>query len=83
MGGFAYRFMIYSRKEAYEGLSNEHNLGVVGQTVMNLLSVVPMLRNHIFFFANFYTSLPLMYTLDKQGKTDWEKLASCQPGKML
>lgn len=67
LAGFAYRFIIYSGKEANEGLSNEHNLGVVGQTVMNLLSVVPRQRNHIVYFDNYYTSLPLMYTLAKQG----------------
>lgn len=32
LAGFAYRFIIYSGKGANEGLSNEHNLGVVGQT---------------------------------------------------
>ncbi|CAH2098140.1 unnamed protein product [Euphydryas editha] len=41
LSGFAYRFIIYSGKEANEGSSNNQNLGVVGQTVMNLLSVVP------------------------------------------
>lgn len=66
LGGFAYRFIIYSGKEANEGSSNNQNLGVVGQTVMNLLSVVPRQRNHIVYFDNYYTSLPLML-FAKQG----------------
>ncbi|CAK1593285.1 unnamed protein product [Parnassius mnemosyne] len=67
LSGFAYRFIIYSGKEANEGSSNSQNLGVVGQTVMNLLSVVPRQRNHIVYFDNYYTSLPLMCILAKQG----------------
>ncbi|CAK1578837.1 unnamed protein product [Parnassius mnemosyne] len=67
LSGFAYRFIIYSGKEANEGSSNSQNLGVVGQTVMNFLSVVPKQRNHIVYFDNYYTSLPLMCILAKQG----------------
>ena len=67
LGDFAYRFIIYSGKEANEGSSNNQNLGVVGQTVMNLLSVIPRQRNYIVHFDHYYTSLPLMCILVKQG----------------
>lgn len=65
--GYAYKFQIYAGKEAEDRLPNEPYVGVVGQTVLNLLRVVPRQRNHIVYFDNFYTSLPLMWVLAKEG----------------
>lgn len=65
--GYAYKFIIYSGKETNDRVENEQGVGVVGQTVLNLLRVVPRHRNHIVYFDNYYTSLPLMYQLAKEG----------------
>ncbi|XP_026316625.1 piggyBac transposable element-derived protein 4-like [Hyposmocoma kahamanoa] len=65
--GYAYRFQIYAGKEVDDRLPNEPDVGVVGQTVLKLLRMVPRHRNHIVYFDNYYTSLPLMYTLAKEG----------------
>lgn len=65
--GFAYRFHIYAGKEPDDRLPNEPDVGVVGQAVLKLLRVVPRQKNHIVYFDNYYTSLPLMYVLAKEG----------------
>lgn len=65
--GYAYRFQIYAGKEVDDRLPNEPDVGVVGQTVLKLLRMVPRHRNHIVYSDNYYTSLPLMYTLAKEG----------------
>lgn len=65
--GYAYKFIIYSGKEKDDRLADEPDLGVVAQTVLKLIRVVPRQRNHIVYFDNYYTSIPLMHFLAKQG----------------
>ncbi|CAG4958731.1 unnamed protein product [Colias eurytheme] len=60
------KFKLFG-KEADDRLPNEPYVGVVGQTVLNLLRIVPRQQNHIVYFDNFYTSLPLMCVLAKEG----------------
>ncbi|XP_045505807.1 piggyBac transposable element-derived protein 3-like [Colias croceus] len=66
--GYSYNFIIYAGKDKDdERLPSEPEIGVVGQTVMRLLRVVPKQKNHIVYFDNYYTSLPLMYHLATEG----------------
>lgn len=66
---YSYNFIIYAGKDKDdERLPSEPEIGVVGQTVMRLLRVVPKQKNHIVYFDNYYTSLPLMYHLATEGR---------------
>lgn len=65
--GYAYRFEIYSGQEKKDRPVGEPELGVTNNMVLRLARVIPRMRNHIVFFDNFYTSLPLVYHLAKQG----------------
>lgn len=48
-------------------LENETDVGTVGNVVIKLARAIPRRMNHIVYFDNFYTSLPLMYYMAKQG----------------
>ncbi|CAG4954515.1 unnamed protein product [Colias eurytheme] len=65
--GYAYKFIIYSGKDNEPMLENETDVGTVGNVVIKLSRAIPRTMNHIVYFDNFYTSLPLMYYLAKQG----------------
>nr|XP_026487574.1 piggyBac transposable element-derived protein 1-like [Vanessa tameamea] len=65
--GYTYQFQVYAGKETTDRLPNEPEVGVVGETVLKLLRVIPRHQNHIVYFDNYYTSLPIMYTLAKEG----------------
>lgn len=66
--GYAYRFEIYSGQDSKKDKpADEPDLGVTNNVVLRLARVIPRMRNHIVFFDNFYTSLPLVYYLAKQG----------------
>ncbi|CAH2102653.1 unnamed protein product [Euphydryas editha] len=72
--GYAYRFEVYSGQEDKRSrLSScpeyvdEPDLGVTNNVVLRLARIIPRMRNHIVFFDNFYTSLPLIYYSSKQG----------------
>lgn len=63
---YAYRFLIYSGKET-ERLPDEPDLGPTAQTVIILSRIIPRRQNHIVYFDNFYTSIPLMIYMAQQG----------------
>lgn len=65
--GYAYKFIIYSGKDSEPMLENETDVGTVGNVVIKLARAIPRRMNHIVYFDNFYTSLPLMYYMAKQG----------------
>ncbi|CAF4946857.1 unnamed protein product [Pieris macdunnoughi] len=65
--GYAYKFIIYAGKENEERPPDEPDIGVVAQTVMKILRVVSRQRNHIVYFDNYYTSIPLLHFLKTQG----------------
>ncbi|CAK1596317.1 unnamed protein product [Parnassius mnemosyne] len=66
--GYAYRFEVYSvQEDKRDRQADEPDLGVTSNVVLRLARVVPRMVNHIIFFDNFYTSLPLMFHLAKQG----------------
>ncbi|CAG4960851.1 unnamed protein product [Colias eurytheme] len=56
---------LYSGKDNEPMLENETI--IVGNVVIKLSRAIPRRMNHIVYFDNFYTSLPLMYYLAKQG----------------
>ncbi|GBN90632.1 hypothetical protein AVEN_104711-1 [Araneus ventricosus] len=64
---YAHKFEIYSGQENLEKVPGEPDLGATGNVVVRLLRGVPRMINHIIYFDNFYTSLPLVYFLAKQG----------------
>lgn len=66
--GYAYRFEVYSGQEENKDKPvNEPDLGVTNNVVIRLARAIPRMNNHIIFFDNFYTSLPLVHYLNKQG----------------
>ncbi|CAK1590101.1 unnamed protein product [Parnassius mnemosyne] len=67
LSGYAYSFEIYSGKQNVDNLSDEPDIGVVGNTVIRLCRSIPRKMNHILYFDNFYTSVPLLYYLWTQG----------------
>lgn len=58
--GYAHKFEVYSGQENTEKLTDEPDLGSTGNIVVRLLRGVPRKQNHIIYFDNFYTSLPLV-----------------------
>ena len=64
--GYAYKFIIYSGKDNEPMLENETDVGTVGNVVIKLARAISRRMNHIVYFDNFYTSLPLMYYMAKQ-----------------
>ncbi|XP_061728471.1 LOW QUALITY PROTEIN: piggyBac transposable element-derived protein 4-like [Cydia pomonella] len=67
LSGYAYRFIIYSGKDLEPLQPGEADVGVVGNTVIKLSRGIPWKVNHIVYFDNYYTSLPLMYYMAKEG----------------
>lgn len=65
--GYAHKFEIYSGQENSDNIPGEPDLGATGNVVVRLIRGVPRMVNHIISFDNFYTSLPLVYFLAKQG----------------
>lgn len=55
--GYAHKFEVYSGQDK---LPDEPDLGTTGNVVVRLLRGVPRRQNHIVYFDNFYTSLPLV-----------------------
>lgn len=65
--GYAHKFEVYSGQEKTEKLPDEPDLGATGNVVVRLLRGVPRKQNHIIYYDNFYTSLPLVLFLAKSG----------------
>lgn len=68
--GFAHKLEIYSGSEKRPQIGNEPDLGATGNTVVRLARLVPRHqspKNHINYFDNFYTSIPLAAYLAKEG----------------
>lgn len=67
LSGYAYSFEVYSGAKNVERLPHEPDLGVVSNTVVRLLRPIPRNVNHILYFDNFYTNIPLLHYLTKEG----------------
>jgi hypothetical protein len=67
LSGFAHTFELYAGQENKGRLEGEPDIGATGNVVVRLLRGVPRYQNYIVYFDNFYTSLPLIYFLAKQG----------------
>ncbi|CAF4862224.1 unnamed protein product [Pieris macdunnoughi] len=66
--GYAHRFEVYSGGGSKNNiLPGEPDLGESGNTVVRLARMVPRNVNHIIYFDNFYTSVPLVIYLAKEG----------------
>lgn len=86
LSGYAYRFIIYSGKDTEPLLPGEADVGVVGNTVIKLSRGITRKVNHIVYFDNYYTTLPLMYYMAKEGINlgrDLKKIASCHQNNKL
>ncbi|CAF4878842.1 unnamed protein product [Pieris macdunnoughi] len=60
-------FEIYSGAKDMDRLPGEPDLGAVSNTVIRLLRPVPRHVNHIIYFDNFYTNIPLVHYLTNEG----------------
>ncbi|XP_053613238.1 piggyBac transposable element-derived protein 1-like isoform X2 [Plodia interpunctella] len=67
LSGFAHTFELYAGQENTGTMEGEPDIGATGNVVVRLLRSVPRYQNYIVYFDNFYTSLPLIYFLAKQG----------------
>ncbi|XP_053964729.1 piggyBac transposable element-derived protein 3-like isoform X1 [Anastrepha ludens] len=67
LSGYAHTFELYSGQENTGRPEGEPDIGATGNVVIRLLRDVPRYQNHIIYFDNFYTSLPLVHYLAKQG----------------
>ncbi|CAK1592496.1 unnamed protein product [Parnassius mnemosyne] len=65
--GFVHKFEVYSGSEKHLHINGEPDLGPTGNTVVRLARIVPRRANHIIYFDNFYTSIPLVTYLAKEG----------------
>jgi len=65
--GYAYRFEIYSGAGDNVVLPGHPDLGASANIVVRLTQTVERFKNHIIYFDNFYTSLPLMVYLRAKG----------------
>nr|XP_032514798.1 piggyBac transposable element-derived protein 1-like [Danaus plexippus plexippus] len=66
--GYAHRFEVYSGGGSKNNiLPGEPDLGKSGNTVVRIARMVPRNVNHIIYFDNFYTSVPLVTYLAKEG----------------
>ncbi|XP_067616603.1 piggyBac transposable element-derived protein 1-like [Eurosta solidaginis] len=66
--GYAYRFEIYSGSSNHDIiLPGTPDIGATGNVVIRLSQTVPNFVNHILYFDNFYTSLPLLVYLRARG----------------
>lgn len=62
--GIMYDFFIYSEK--IEPVLGEPDLGASSNVVLKLAQSIPVGLNHLLYFDNWFTSLPLMTTLAKK-----------------
>ncbi|XP_062141848.1 piggyBac transposable element-derived protein 1-like [Drosophila sulfurigaster albostrigata] len=65
--GYAYRFEVYSGAGDNVILPGHPDLGASANIVVRLTQSVQSFKNHIIYFDNFYTSLPLMVYLRAKG----------------
>lgn len=67
VSGFAYKLEIYTGQEKLDVPDNEPDLGVTSNVVLRLAKIIPRQQNYKLYHDNYYTSLPLMVHLAKQG----------------
>ncbi|XP_067614935.1 piggyBac transposable element-derived protein 3-like [Eurosta solidaginis] len=65
--GYAYRFELYSGAGDNIIPNGYPDLGATSNVVVRLTETVPAMINHIVYFDNFYTSLPLLVLLKSKG----------------
>nr|XP_047128015.1 piggyBac transposable element-derived protein 4-like [Hydra vulgaris] len=66
--GYSYRFEIYTAAKNDDiVLPFTPNIGATGNVVIRLSQTIPNFVNHILYFDNFYTSLPVMVYLRARG----------------
>ncbi|XP_026471618.1 piggyBac transposable element-derived protein 1-like [Ctenocephalides felis] len=65
--GFAYRFEVYNGAGGNKLVDGHPNLGASANVVMRLSQTILDMANHIVYFDNFYTSLPLLVYLRARG----------------
>lgn len=66
VSGFAYKFEIYTGQENPVQVNNEPDLGATAN-VLRLSSIIPRKENYRLYHDNYYTGLPLMVHLAKEG----------------
>lgn len=66
VSGYAYNFEIYTGQEEAM-LPDEPLLGATGNVVIRLTRSIPRSLGHKLFFDNYYTSVPLLVHLEKEG----------------
>ena len=68
-GGYLHSFNIYMGKKENEAFDIVPSIGLGGNVVLNLIAKanLPSNHNHILFFDNYFTSIPLMEELISQG----------------
>ncbi|CAK1550185.1 unnamed protein product [Leptosia nina] len=64
--GFAHKFEVYTGSDKNPLGNGEPDLGPTGNTVERLMRTVPRRANHIIYFDNYYTSVPLVTYLAKE-----------------
>lgn len=67
ISGFAYKIEIYTGQENFEEVDGEPNLGATSNVVIRLARIIPRNQNYRLYHDNYYTSLPLMVYLAKEG----------------
>ncbi|XP_049306462.1 piggyBac transposable element-derived protein 1-like [Bactrocera dorsalis] len=65
--GFSYNFEVYRGAGENDVVADAPDLGATGNVVVRLTQTVPNFKNHIVYFDNFYTSLPLLVYLRSRG----------------
>lgn len=65
ISGYAHKFEVYVGENNIQE-PNEPDLGVTGNVVVRLVKMIPRNINHIVYFDNYYTSIPLACYLHKQ-----------------
>lgn len=65
--GFSYRFEVYGGAGDNVILPGTPDLGAAANVVVRLSKILPDFKNHIMYFDNFYTSLPLLTYLRSRG----------------
>lgn len=69
VSGYGYTFEIYSGQENSQSNrhQNEPDLGASSNVVVRLARIIPRNANHRIYFDNYYTSIPLLVHLARQG----------------
>lgn len=65
--GYSYRFEVYCGAGDNVVLPGTPDLGAAANVVVRLSKNLPDFKNHILYFDNFYTSLPLLTYLRSRG----------------